>query len=618
MSTHIPSHLRQTLQDLPELPGVYIMKDSGGQVIYVGKAQSLKNRVRSYFQSPETLTPKTAVLVGKVAGIEIVVVDSPRDALILESNLIKEHRPRYNVVLRDDKHYPYLMLTMREDFPHLLVVRRAKADGNFYFGPYVNVGEMRSAQKLIEEIFPLRSCNQREFRPGQRACLNAHIGRCPAPCEKRVTKEEYASLVDETVMFLQGRTKEVVQRLRKAMQAAAAQLNFEEAARLREHIKILGELQEQQQLDKSARGGNRDFVAVAAQGEEAVVQIFFVRQGKVVGREHFLLQNAGGEEPPQIVSRFLTDYYGAAQRLPGEICLNHLPAETEKEGLEQFLSAQRGGKLVIMQPQRGDKLRLLRLVEKNARLVLEQFLQSSANQAQKAAQGLEELRLLLSLPRTPQRLECYDISHIQGACTVGSMAVFQNGLPSPKDYRRFRVKTVEGVDDFASLREVLGRRFRAFLRGENKGGLGEMADLLVIDGGKGQLSSVMEVVREQGLAEGIKVISLAKQFEWIFLPETGEPLVLPKNSPALQLLQRLRDEAHRFALAYHRQVRGKGQTASVLEEVRGVGPKKRERLLRIFGSLAGIKAASVEELRQAGGLDLPTAEALYKHLHPES
>ncbi|MCL2678152.1 MAG: excinuclease ABC subunit UvrC, partial [Clostridiales bacterium] len=547
MTTQNFHHLRQTLQALPDLPGVYLMKDGGGQVIYVGKAQSLKSRVRSYFQSPEGLTPKTAALVSKIAALETVVVDSPRDALILESNLIKEHRPRYNVVLRDDKQYPYLMLTMREDFPRLLVVRRAKADGSLYFGPYVNVGEMRAAQKLIEEIFPLRSCKQREFRPGQRACLNAHIGRCPAPCEKRVNKEEYAALVEETVLFLQGRAKEVVQRLQKAMRAAAEKLNFEEAARLREQIKTLSALQEQQQLDMSAQGGNRDLLALAAQGEEAVMQIFFVRQGKVVGREHFLLRNMGGEEAPRIVSRFLADYYGAAQTLPAEICLNHLPED--KEELEQFLNARRGRKLVITQPQRGDKLRLLRLVEKNARLVLEQFLQSSVNQAQKAAQGLEELRFLLSLPRTPQRLECYDISHIQGAYNVGSMAVFRQGLPSPKDYRRFRVKTVEGADDFASLREVLSRRFRHFLSDESREGFGEAPGLLVIDGGKGQLSSVLETLRALGLPlfggaeDGLAVISLAKQFEWIFLPESGEPLILPKNSPALQLLQRLRDEA---------------------------------------------------------------------------
>jgi len=614
-SAEINKRLQQKLQDLPDLPGVYMMKDAEGTIIYVGKATSLKSRVRSYFQSPAGLSPKTVALVSKIADLETVVVDSAADALLLESNLIKEHRPYYNIRLRDDKHYPYLQLTLNEDFPRLLVARRAKNDGNRYFGPYSSPAAMNKTIMLIKNIFPLRKCSGKSWKKEQRSCLNAHIGLCLAPCEGRVSKEEYANMVDEVILFLQGKTKALSRQIEKEMKEASAELRFEEAARLRDQLQALQEVQKQQVLDQSGRGGNYDLVAVAVQEEQCVVQVFFVRQGKVIGREHFFMLNAEEGQEDVLMSRFLQEYYGDGASAPPDIFLNHLPAEANE--LADIFSAKASRRINFSVPQRGDKKRLLNLVEKNANLVLSQTLNSREHQEEKNARALEALRLELGLDRAPSRIECYDISHIQGSATVGSMVVFINGVAAPRFYRRFRIKQVEGINDFASLQEVISRRW---LRGQeerakglDKFDFGNYPDLMVIDGGLGQLSAVCETLKELG-AEKTAVISLAKKQEEVFIPGNSTPLLLPLDSPALHTLQCLRDEAHRFAITYHRQLRGKSQTASALDEIPGIGPKRRQSLLSVFGSMKGMQKANLDQLKHVPGMNAKSAEQIYDYL----
>jgi excinuclease ABC subunit C len=610
----LSDHLRQKLADLPDKPGVYLMKDDEGVIIYVGKASSLKNRVRSYFQNPAALDAKTAALVSKIVDLETVVVDSARDALILESHLIKEHRPHYNVRLRDDKHYPYFQLTMTEEFPRLLVARRAKNDGNRYFGPYINSTAMREAAKLISEIFPLRSC--KTMRKRHRACLNSHIGRCLAPCEEKISREEYAKIVEQVILFLQGKTKELCRQKKKAMQEASENLCFEEAARYRDQLAALEEVQKQQHLDRSFQGGNYDILAVVVQDDQAVTQVFFVRQGKVIGKENFFLLNANMVDKASLMSRFLQEYYGEGENSLPCIYLNHLPEDADL--LEQLFSEKCGRKVSFVVPQRGDKKNLVDLAEKNAQLILEQYLQAKDKQSEKNALALEDLRQALGLDKTPTRMECYDISHLSGSNMVGSMVVFICGAPSPKHYRRFRIKSVADNNDFACLREVLSRRWQRGLkeRAEGKEPLdfGIFPDLVIIDGGKGQLSSVCEELADIGIVN-VNIISLAKEQEKIFLPHCKEPLCLPKDRPALQLLQRIRDEAHRFAVSYHRDLRAKAQVHSQLEEVPGIGQKRLKSLLRTFGSLERIKKASFYQLANAPSMNEKAAATLWQYLH---
>jgi len=607
------------LNALPERPGCYLMKDEAGEVIYVGKALSLKNRVRSYFHGLHD--PKTEAMLQYVADFDTVVVASEAEALILECNLIKQYQPYYNILLRDDKHYPYLCLTFSERFPRLIVARRTKNDGNKYFGPYASAGQMRHAMQLIRDIFPLRSCSEHRFKAGQRACLNAHIGRCLAPCEGRVSEEEYGWLALGVQQFLQGKTRELIRRVEQDMRQASADLRFEEAARLRDSLRALNEVQRQQQLDQRDMEGHYDVIA-AAQGEgQAVVQVFFVRQGKVVGREHFFLSDAlGGGEGKEarectLLRRFLQEYYGGGEFMPRRLYCDPLPEDAEL--LQQIFAQRYGHKISILRPQRGDKLRLLKLVRQNAALTLEQHLNARERREQRAALGLEQLRQELDLTATPTRLECYDISHIQGSYIVGSMAVFLNGIPSPKHYRRFKIKTLSGSNDFAALQEVIERRVKRGRaeREERKQPLdfGNFPDLLVIDGGKGQLSAVCERLRELGETR-LAVIALAKEHEEIFRPGFAAPLCLPYESPGLQILQNLRDEAHRFAVSYHRRLRGQGQTASVLDGAPGIGPARRQALLQCFGSLKAIRQAAMEELAAAPGMHKAAAVRLYDWL----
>ena len=614
--------IARKLKDLPDLPGCYIMKDVAGAVIYVGKALSLKNRVRSYFHGAHD--PKTEALVENIADFETVVVTSEADALILECNLIKEYQPYYNILLRDDKHYPYLCLTLSESFPRLIVARRTKNDGNKYFGPYVSAGQMRYAIQIIRDIFPLRTCSGKDFRQGQRACLNVHIGRCLAPCEGRVSTEEYERLAVGVQQFLLGKTKELIHRTEQDMHRASQELRFEEAARLRDALLALNEVQHQQQLDQRDVNGNYDVIATASREDLAVVQVFFVRQGKVVGREHFFMSDAltaGVEDATNtatLLRRFLQEYYGGGEFMPRRLYTGSLPEDAEL--LQKIFSLRYGHKVEIISPRRGDKLRLVKLVRQNAQLTLDQRLNSRERQEQRAAAGLEQLRQELGLKRAPVRMECYDISHIQGSYMVGSMVVFLNGVASPKHYRRFRIKTLSQSNDFAALQEVIERRVkRGRAEREERKQLpdfGNFPDLLVIDGGKGQLSAVCQRLQELGEAN-FDIIALAKEEEEIFKPGCSGPVRLPYESPGLQLLQGLRDEAHRFAVTYHRKLRGKGQTASLLDAAPGIGPTRRKSLLKSFGSLQAIRRAALEELAAAPGMNKAVAARLYTWLRED-
>ena len=609
--------VKDKLKMLPDNPGCYLMKDEAGKIIYVGKAVNLKNRVRSYFHGSHDA--KTSLLVENIADFETVIVNSEEEALILEANMIKQHMPRFNILLRDDKHYPYLRLTLNEDFPRLVIARHAKPDGSLYFGPYPNVGSLNKALNVINSIFPLRTCKSRIFRKNQRACLNYHIGRCCAPCEGLITKEDYNKIVNDIASFLQGKTNDLIKAEKNHMQKAAEELRFEDAAAHRDSMEALIQVQKKQLLDFGTGEGNCDILAVESVDDVAVVHVFFLRGGTIVNRGRFFLNNAESGGNPLLMQRFILEYYGGGQFVPPVLYCNILPELPDL--VEKVLSDQCGHKVSLTVPVRGDKKRLLNLVEENARMTLQNHMDSRLRQEEKSSAALEELRNLLKLTTTPARIECYDISHIQGTHIVGSMVVFHNGVASKKDYRRFKIKTLDQSNDFAALQEVLERRWQHGWSDREKGeysGFAIFPDLIVIDGGKGQLSSVCQRMEQIG-AHPNAIISLAKREEEVFVPHQSQPIILDRRSPALQLLQNIRDEAHRFAITYHRNLRGKNQTKSVLDEVPFIGEKRKKSLLKVFESLENIRAASLEELAAVPLMNKAAAEKLYYFLleHPK-
>jgi len=599
----------EKLEHIPEKPGVYIMRDRAGEVIYVGKAVSLKNRVRSYFSGQQT--PKVRVLVSRVADLEYIVTDSEVEALILECNLIKRYRPRYNVNLKDDKNYPYLKVTFQEEFPRLVITRNMVKDGAKYYGPYTNAGALHDTVSVLRKIFRLRTCSEGQFSNRQRPCLNYYIKRCDAPCMGYISPEAYREVIKEVCLFLDGRQEDLVRRLQERMEEAAARLEFERAARLRDQLQAVRQVLERQKMVSKGMQ-DQDIIAFAREGDEACFQIFFVRQGKVVGREHYFLEGTGDLERPEIMAAFLKRYYDRVPFIPREILLAEETAE--KAVLEEWLSQKRGRRVYLQVPKRGEKAKLAAMVAKNALLVLQEREADGQREEEKAAAALEELAERLSLPIPPERIECYDISNIQGTLAVGSMVVFTAGKPDKKEYRRFRIKTVRGPDDYAMLREVLYRRFRRTLdageEGGEEGGFGKLPDLILIDGGKGQLAAAREVLQRVGF-EDIPVFSLAERNEEVYAPGEEKPLLLPRNSEALYLLQRLRDEAHRFALEYHRRLRKKQLSRSLLDEIPGIGSRRKKALLRHFGSLRGIAGASLEELAAVPGMNRQAATAVF-------
>lgn len=589
--------VEEKLKLLPDSPGVYLMKDARGKIIYVGKAVVLKNRVRQYFQRNKGHTPKVRAMVGKIADFETIMTGSEVEALILECNLIKKHRPRYNISLKDDKSYPYVKVTLQEEFPRVFVTRRILKDGARYFGPYTNVTAVHESLKLLRRLFPLRSCRQM----GERPCLEYHIKRCIAPCTGNVDREEYDAMIRAVLLFLEGRTEDVERELSARMQAAAESYHFELAARLRDQLAAVRRVAEKQNIVTGA--GDQDAVGMARSDIGVCVQIFFIRAGKMLGREHFLLQGSEEESDEALLTAFLQQYYHQAAFVPREVLL---PMELEETALlSEWLSEKKGGKVQIFVPQRGSKRDIVNMAEGNA----EKYLRDEAERVKQAnAQTLgavEELGHYLGLRELPNRMECFDISHNQGSETVASMVVFEGGLPKKSDYRRFKIRSAEGKpDDFKSMREVTTRRYGKLTEEE-------LPDLIVIDGGKGQLSSALEIIRGAGHLK-VPVVGLAKQFELIFVEGSSDPVVLPRHSQALYLIQRIRDEAHRFAITYHRKLRGKRNLVSVLDHIDGIGPKRRKMLWSHFGNLNRIKAASVEELAAVEGMNLSAAEAVYQ------
>ncbi|MBI4212758.1 MAG: excinuclease ABC subunit UvrC [Chloroflexi bacterium] len=601
----------QKVRALPPVAGIYKFKDREGRTIYVGKATSLRSRVRSYFSASRG--GKTSALVNQIADIEYIVTGSPVQALQWESDLIKTERPKFNVVLRDDKHYPYVRITVQDEWPRIEIARKAAADGARYFGPFTNTQSVRQTMDTLNRLFPYILCTKEITGIDPRPCLYYYIHRCPAPCIGAISSEQYRGQIDRVVRFMEGRSDSVLKEIRQEMEAASERLEFEQAAALRDRLKAAERVVEQQAVATTTRE-DEDVIGLAQDGTTACVQVFFMRGGRMVGREHFVLQNAQEEGPPELLNSFMLQFYAGSARIPRCIVLPSHPSD--ERALRDWVadSARHPVRLTI--PRRGEGLRLVALAARNAGEILQQLVLEWVNDLQRTTGAMLELQEALGLPTVPDRVECYDVSHVQGAFTVASMSVLEQAKPKPSEYRRFRIRTVDHNDDFASMREVLRRRFGHLVKAQLLPHEVQKADekwnvipdLVVIDGGKGQLSTAVEVFRELELE--IPLIGLAKEREEIFLPGRGDPFVLPRESAALFMLQRVRDEAHRFAITYHRQNRGKGALRSALDEVPGVGPKRKKALLTRFGSVEGIRHAQVEEIASVPGMTRSSAAIL--------
>ena len=589
------------------------MKDARGNVLYVGKAKVLPNRLRTYFGSPASLPSKTRRMMGLVTDFECIVTDSEAEALILENTLIKRYRPRYNARLKDDKTYPYLKIDLSEEFPRVYITRKVAKDGARYFGPFATAGTVRQTMDLVKRLFPYRSCTKVITGKDPRPCLEYFINRCVAPCTGYASREDYATVIQQVIKFMEGDSEAVIRELNQNMEQAAEELEFERAAVLRDRIRSVQRVAEEQRINVDANPvSDMDVVALAQGGNETWVEVFFVRHGKLIGRNHFFMDGTQDDSASLVQAQFIKQFYHNASVIPPRIMLQH-PLE-EAEPIGDWLRGLRGGAVMLVCPRRGRHKQLVDVVAANAIQGLEQHQIKWLDNADVIEEAMAELQEELSLPTQVRRMECYDISHIQGSNPVGSMVVFEDGKPRPAHYRRFKVKTVEGVDDYESMREVLRRRFKRLAEAkaagtptdveagqEKEAPWGIVPDLVLIDGGKGHLSAALEVFLEMGL-DDIPLASLAKENEWLFVPHTPEPIVLPRNSQALYLVQRMRDEAHRFAITYHRNLRSKGSLRSPLDLVTGIGPKRKRMLLRRFGSLQGIREASVGDIAAVPGL----------------
>ena len=600
-----PAAVAAKVPHLPESPGVYLWKDAEGTVLYVGKAKRLRSRVRSYFANDHYASVKTQHLVRLIAELDTIVVPSEAHALILEANLIKEYRPRFNIALRDDKSYPYIKVTLQEPFPRVYVTRRLVNDGGRYFGPYTDVGAMRRALNVVKRIFTVRSCHYALMEEvPDRPCLDYHIGKCKAPCVGYQGEGDYRAMIDEVVLFLDGRTAEVIKRVRDRMMEASASLNFERAAELRDALLRLEKLEEPTVVVQ-VEGGDRDVIGYARDGDDACVTILRVRGGKLLARDQRYLENLEGEEDSAILSAYLARTYVASSERATELLV---PMDFEDRAvLEESLASTR-----VVVPQRGPRRELVQLADQNARHLLEEFKLASFEAEERAASPVYDLQRELGLQKLPRAFVCFDISTAQGTDTVGSCVWFENGRAKRAEYRKFKVKTVEGTDDFASMREVVGRYFGRRLEEQKP-----LPDLVCIDGGKGQLNAAHEALSSLGLGE-LPLISLAKKEEEVFVLGRSESLRLSRRSPALRTLQQARDEAHRFAVTFNRARRSARTLTSELLKVPGVGPSKRRALLKVFGSLQGVKDATAEAIAAVPGFSMVSATRLLRALHEPS
>ena len=592
---------------MPAKPGVYLFKDKEGKVIYVGKAANLNSRVRSYFGAPSSLSAKVQRLVAKIQDFEFIVTNSEQEALILECNMIKKYTPRYNVRLKDNKTFPYLKINVNEDWPGVYITRRVQKDGARYFGPFASAGSVRTTSRLIKKIFPFRSCSKRIEGKDKRPCLDYYIRRCLGPCIGAVEKQEYHDVINQVILFLQGKQELILRELNTKMKAAAQQLQFERAALLRDQIKAIEKVIEGQRIAITLQG-EKDVIGLAQNEKQAYVELFFIRNNKLIGQDHFIMEGIQGESPGQIMTSFVKQYYASASYIPPLILLQH-PVD-EPAVLSEWLEQQRGSRVELQVPQRGAKKKLVDTAAENAAQGL-QLAQAKEMKVAVISSGLQELKNRLRLPKMPRRIECYDVSNIQGALAVGSMVVLEKGLPKPAHYRRFRIKTVAGADDYAMIQETLRRRFKRGLTGEGTWAI--IPDLVLIDGGKGQLNAALELRQELGL-DSIPMVSLAKENEEVFIPGDPQPVYIAKDSPALHILQRARDEAHRFAISYHRRLRRKEAITSTLDNIPGIGPRRKKALLKKFGSIEAIKEASSEELSQTEGITLALAQKVKEYL----
>ena len=618
-------NIDEELKKLPAKPGVYIMHDRHDTIIYVGKAVVLKNRVRQYFQKGYKRSPKIEHMVSQIERFEYIVTDSELEALVLESNLIKEHRPKYNTMLKDDKAYPYIRVTVQEDFPRVMVARSRKKDGARYFGPYTNATAVRDIIELLRKLYSIRSCSRVLPRDigKDRPCLYHHIGQCGAPCQGYISKEQYRENVQKLISFLKGRVEDEIAELTEKMMKASEDMRFEEAARYRDLIESIKELREKQKIT-GTDGDDRDIIAIAMDHpsaasdpelgfvRNAVIQVFFVRGGKLIGREHFFLTADDTDDPREVVRAFISQYYASTPMIPKELMLEtDIP---DRELLEQWLTSRRGSKVTIRIPQKGLKEKLVEMARENADIVLNRDRERLRREEMRTLGAVREIRDLLGIP-CADRMESYDISNISGADSVGSMIVYEKGRPKRSDYRKFRIKWVEGPNDYASMEEVLTRRYTRAKEGDPS--FARLPDVILMDGGKGQVHAAEHVLHELGF--NIPVAGMVKddfhRTRGLYFHDRELPI--KRDSEGFKLLTRVQDEVHRFAIEYHRLLRSKGQVHSVLDDIEGIGPARRKALLRTFKTTEAIRDASVEELLHAPSMNEAAAENVYRFFHPD-
>ena len=603
-------NLLQKIKEAPVDPGCYIYKNSDGKIIYIGKAKNIRNRIKSYFLKGHSKDTKTKVLVTNIADVEFIVTHSEVEALILENTLIKKHKPKYNISLRDDKTFPYVRIT-NEPFPQVYVTRKVIKDDSLYFGPYTDAKSLKETIRIIKTLFTVRSCKYKlsgeTIKKGKiKLCMDYHIKKCEGPCRSLVSVDDYEKMISKVIAFLRGKTSEVIEFFNEKMEKASKSLEFENATIFRDHINILQNYSRRQSVELNDFI-DRDFINIIIESGDGCAVVFRVRQGKLIGRDSFFLDGVTNYETSEIMRNFLQQYYSKAKFVPLEILVNVIPEE--ESVLNKWLTEIRSGKVTISRPERGEKVRLLKMAEKNARIQLQEYLLKKSAKPDYIPKSLKKLQEDLSLPKLPHRIEAFDISNISGKFAVASLVTFINAKPRKSEYRRFKIKTVKCIDDFAMMAEVIKRRYTRLIK-EKK----NFPDLILIDGGKGQLSSVKFVMSSLQL-DDISVVGLAKRLEELYLPDSNEPILLPRDSTALILLRRIRDEAHRFAIAYHRKLRKRGGITSRLDDIPGLGKSKKQELWKYFKTISRMGSASVEDLCEVNGIGKKLSHTIWEYLH---
>ena len=607
-------HIEEELKKLPDSPGVYLMKDHTGHIIYVGKAINLKNRVRQYFQSSKNHSIKVKKMVQHIASFEYIITRSEVEALVLECNLIKKYDPKYNIRLKDDKTYPYIKVNVQDPFPKMTVVRQMKKDGARYFGPYTNTAAMWEIVELVKNTWPLRTCSRNLPKDigKERACLNCHIGKCMAPCEGKISQSDYREMIDEVISFLNGNYKEVIKKLQEEMIQASEALQFERAATLRDQIMAIEKIEQKQTATLSSML-DQDVIAFAKSPEDTLVQVYFVRQGKLVGREHFYLDGTEDEKIEEIFRDFLVQFYANATFIPKEIVIERTPNELEV--LESYLTEKRGSKVQIIVPQKGQRHGLMELASKNAEVTLSQFGEHIKKEQERTQGALEEIQNAIGLEKLPYRMEAYDISNTQGIQSVGGMVVFEGGKPKKSDYRKFKIKSIFGPNDYGSLEEVLDRRFNRMKTEEEGNSFTKMPDLILMDGGKGQVSVAEKVMARYQLSIPICGMVKDDRHRTRGLLYEGEEVFLDPRSEGFKLITRIQDEVHRFSIEYHKKLRSKAQVQSILDEIPGIGKERKKRLITHFKSVENLRNASLEDIEACEGIPQNVARNIYQYFH---